>query len=165
MNTFYLLVITQTLSLIGSRMTSIAIGIRVTLETGQAAPLLLVAFFNELPPMLLGSAAGVLVDRWPRQWVMVIADAGQAVGSLLLLASFMSGSFQLWHLYAVALMQGMFAMFQSPAQDAVTTVLVADAQRDRANALKQMSFPLAGVIAPAVTGLLYPLMEIAALCS
>ena len=160
MNTFYLLVVTQTLSLIGSRMTSIAIGIRVTLETGQAAPLLLVAFFNELPPMLLGSAAGVLVDRWPRQWVMVIADAGQAVGSLLLLASFTSGNFQLWHLYAVALMQGVFAMFQAPAQDAVTTILVADAQRDRANALKQMSFPLAGVIAPAVTGLLYPLIQI-----
>ncbi|MEZ4669635.1 MAG: MFS transporter [Anaerolineae bacterium] len=157
---FYLLVITQTLSLIGSRMTSIAVGIRVTLETGQAAPLLLVAFFNELPPMLLGSAAGVLIDRWPRKWVMVLADAGQAVGSLLLLASFLSGAFQLWHLYAVSLMQGVFAMFQAPAQDAVTTVLVNDAQRDRANALKQMSFPLAGVIAPAVTGLLYPLIQI-----
>ncbi|MEP6986303.1 MAG: MFS transporter [Chloroflexota bacterium] len=161
LRTFYTLVLTQTLSLIGSRMTSIAIGIRVSVDTGQAAPLLLVAFFNELPPMLFGSAAGVLVDRWDRRWVMMLSDAGQAVGSLLLLASFLSGSFQLWHLYVIVFLQGTFAMFQSPAEDAVTSVLVADAHRDRANALKQMAFPLAGVIAPAVTGLIYPAVGIA----
>ncbi len=158
---FYTLVITQTLSLIGSRMTTTAIGIRISVETGQAAPLLLVAFFNELPPMLLGSVAGVLVDRWNRRWMMMLADTGQALGSLLLLASFVSGSFQLWHLYVIVLLQGTFSMFQSPAEDAVTSVLVIDAHRDRANALKQMSFPLAGVIAPAITGLIYPLVGIA----
>lgn len=142
-------------------MTTTAIGIRISVETGQAAPLLLVAFFNELPPMLLGSVAGVLVDRWNRRWVMMLADTGQALGSLLLLASFMSGSFQLWHLYVIVLLQGTFSMFQSPAEDAITSVLVVDAHRDRANALKQMSFPLAGVIAPAITGLIYPLVGIA----
>lgn len=142
-------------------MTTTAIGIRISVETGQAAPLLLVAFFNELPPMLLGSVAGVLVDRWNRRWVMMLADTGQALGSLLLLASFVSGSFQLWHLYVIVLLQGTFSMFQSPAEDAVTSVLVVDAHRDRANALKQMSFPLAGVIAPAITGLIYPLVGIA----
>lgn len=157
---FYTLVITQTLSLIGSRMTSIAIGIRVSVDTGQAAPLLLVAFFNELPPMLFGSAAGVLVDRWNRRRVIMLADTGQAVGSLLLLASFLSGSFQLWHLYVIVFFQGICAMFQSPADDAVTSVLVTDEHRDRANALKQMAFPLAGVIAAALTGLLYPLIGI-----
>jgi MFS family permease len=161
LRTFYILVVTQTLSLIGSRMTSIAIGIRVSVDTGQAAPLLLVAFFNELPPMLFGSAAGVLVDRWNRRWVMMLSDAGQAIGSLILLASFLSGAFQLWHLYVIVFLQGTFAMFQSPAESAVTTMLVDNAHRDRANALKEMAFPLAGVIAPAVTGLIYPFVGIA----
>ena len=96
-------------------MTTTAIGIRISVETGQAAPLLLVAFFNELRPLLLGSVAGVLVDRWNRRWMMMLADTGQALGSLLLLASFMSGSFQLWHLYVIVLLQGTFSMFQSPA--------------------------------------------------
>lgn len=161
LRTFYILVVTQTVSLIGSRMTSTAIGIRVSVDTGQAAPLLLVAFFNELPPMLFGSAAGVLVDRWNRRWVMMLSDAGQAIGSLILLASFLSGAFQLWHLYVIVFLQGTFAMFQSPAESAVTTLLVDNAHRDRANALKEMAFPLAGVIAPAVTGLIYPLVGIA----
>ena len=61
---FYALLLTQTFSLIGSRMTTVAIGIFIFRETGQTAPLLLISFFNELPGMLVGGLAGVLVDRW-----------------------------------------------------------------------------------------------------
>ncbi len=158
--TFYILVITQTLSLVGSRMTSIAIGIRVFTDTGLAAPLLLVAFFNELPAMLANSIAGVWVDRWDRRTVLMLTDAGQALGSLLLLISFLSGHFQLWHLYAVSLVQGIFAMFQEPARTAVVSVLVPDSERDRANAVQGMAFPLAGVVAPALAGVLYLIVHI-----
>ncbi|HEX2906188.1 MAG TPA: MFS transporter, partial [Phototrophicaceae bacterium] len=161
LRTFYILVVTQGLSLIGSRMSSIAIGIRVFAETGDAAPLLLTAFFNELPAMLFNSAAGVLVDRWDRRRVLILADAGQAVGSLLLVLSFLSGAFQVWHLYAVALLSGTFAMFQEPAKSATMTLLIPDTGRDRANAIQSMLFPLAGVVAPALTGLLYGLVGIA----
>jgi len=55
MATFFVIVVTQTLSLIGSRMTSIAVGIWVFNDTGRTAPLLLTAFFLELPGMLGGS--------------------------------------------------------------------------------------------------------------
>jgi MFS family permease len=152
---FYVLVSTQALSMLGSRMTALAVAIRIFADTGQAAPLLLVAFFNELPAMVANSLVGVWIDRWDRRWVMILADAGQALGTVLLLFSLLSGHFQLWHLYAVALMQGVFAMAQAPAKDAVVTMLVPEAHRDRANAVQAMAFPLAGVIAPAVVGLLY----------
>jgi DHA3 family macrolide efflux protein-like MFS transporter len=160
-NTFYALIITQTLSLIGSRMTSIGVGIWVFTETGKTAPLLLTSFFNELPGMLAGSLAGVLVDRWDRRWVMILSDAGQAVGSLLLMLSFLSGRFEVWHLYAVAFLQGVFATFQGPAERAATTMLVPEEGRERANAIKETSFPLAGVIAPVLTGLFYTSIGIA----
>jgi DHA3 family macrolide efflux protein-like MFS transporter len=155
LRTFYFLVATQTLSIIGSRMTGIAVGIRIFTDTGDTAPLLLNAFFNELPAMLGSSFAGVLVDRWDRKRVLMLADTGQALGSLLLMLSFLSGHFQLWHLYVVALAQGTCAMFQGPAKDASTTLLVPENQRDRANAIQAMSFPLAGVVAPALTGVIY----------
>jgi len=152
---FYALIATQTVSLIGSRMTSIGVGIWVFAETGKTAPLLLTSFFNELPGMLAGGLAGVLVDRWDRRLVMILADAGQAVGSVLLMVSFLSGHFEVWHLYGVAFLQGVFSAFQSPAERAATTMLVPDEQRERANAIKETSFPLAGILAPVLTGLLY----------
>jgi MFS family permease len=160
-NPFYTLIATQTLSLIGSRMTSIGVGIWVFAETGKTAPLLLTSFFNELPGMLAGSLAGVLVDRWDRKWVMILADLGQAVGSVLLMISFLSGEFELWHLYAVALLQGIFSTFQGPAERAATTMLVPQEGRERANAIKETSFPLAGIVAPVFTGLLYASVGIA----
>ena len=160
LRTFYTLVITQTFSLVGSRMTSIAIGIWLFTTTGNTTPLLLTAFFNELPAMLGSSLAGVLVDRWDRRHVLLLSDAGQALGTLLLLLSLGSGRFQIWHLYLVVLVQGIFAVFQRPAKDAATTMLVTEKQRERANAIQQMTFPLASVIAPVLTGLLYILVNI-----
>jgi hypothetical protein len=149
------MLVTQTLSLIGSRMTAVAVGIWVFRETGLAAPLLLVSFFTELPGMLVGGLAGVLVDRWNRKWVLVLADTGQALGSLLLLLSFQSEGFQLWHLYGVSLLQGIFATFQGPAESATVTLLIPESQRERANGIMELAFPLAGVLAPVLAGLVY----------
>jgi DHA3 family macrolide efflux protein-like MFS transporter len=155
LRTFYILTITQVLSLIGSAMSGIAIGIRVFDDTGNTTPLLLTGFFAALPMMLGGSFAGVMVDRWNRRRVLIATDAAQAVGTLLLMLSFLSGRFQLWHLYAIAGAQGALGMFQRPAMEASVTMLVPEGHRDRANAIRQITGPAAGMIAPVVTGFVY----------
>jgi MFS family permease len=142
-------------------MTSIGVGIWVFTQTGRTTPLLLTSFFNELPGMLAGSLAGVVVDRWDRRRVMILADLGQALGSVLLMLSFLSGYFEVWHLYAVAFLQGVFSAIQGPAERAATTMLVDETYRERANGLKETSFPLAGVLAPVLAGLLYIAVGIA----
>jgi MFS transporter, DHA3 family, macrolide efflux protein len=96
-----------------------------------------------------------VVDRHSRKAIMILADLGQALGSVLLMASFWSGRFQLWHLYAVALLQGVFATLQGPAERATVTLLVPEAQRERANGLIELAFPLASLLAPLITGLIY----------
>ncbi|MEN9934676.1 MAG: hypothetical protein RLZZ387_1255 [Chloroflexota bacterium] len=155
--TFYILTVTQVLSLIGSGMTGVAVGIRVFAETGDSTPVLLAGFFAALPMMLGGSFAGVLVDQWDRRRVLVLCDLGQALGTLLLLASFLSGGFQLWHLYAVAALQGLLAMLQRPAMEATVALLMPPEHLDRANVIRQLAGPAAGVIAPALAGALYAL--------
>ncbi|QPC82626.1 MFS transporter [Phototrophicus methaneseepsis] len=158
--TFYTLTITQILSLIGSSMTSLAFGIWLFTETGDSTPVLLASFFVMLPQALIGSFGGVIADRWPRRMVMFLSDTGQAAGTIFLLISFLSGSFQLWHLYAVAFIQGLLGMLQRPAMDASITLMVPDAHRDRANTLRQMSGPIAGIIAPVLTGFFYAIVGI-----
>lgn len=80
LRTFYALAATQAFSLIGSRMTAVAVGVWVFAETGRTAPLLLAAFLLEIPGMLVGSLAGVLVDRWPRKPVLILSRRGQGGG-------------------------------------------------------------------------------------
>jgi MFS family permease len=160
MRTFYTLIITQVFSIMGSRISALAIGIWVYAETGNATPLTLVAFFTALPMVLASSLSGVLADRWDRRYVMAIADAGQALGTLLLLFSFASDSFELWHLYGVAAFQAIFGVFQGPAFQASTTMLVPDEQRNRANTIMQLAQPAAGIFAPAIAGFVYALVNV-----
>lgn len=155
LRTFYTLILTQTFSQIGSRMTALALGIYVYNQTGEATPLALVALFSFLPQALISSVAGVIADRWDRRYVMILSDAGQAIGTLVLLGAFLSGNFSLPLLYAVTLIQAVFGVFQGPAFQASMTMLIPDSQRDRANAIQQLTGPVAGVIAPAIAGVLY----------
>lgn len=157
----YTILITQALSMIGSRMSTIGLGLWLFTQTGTATPLLLVAFFLEVPGMLLGSIAGAVIDRVPRKPVLILTDAGLALGTLVLLGSIWSDTFSVPLLYTVALVQGTLTIFQSPASDASLSLMTPEAGRDRINGLRQMLFPFAGIVAPALTGLLYAVGGIA----
>lgn len=161
LRTFYTLVATQTLSLIGSRMTGIALGLWIFNETGNTTPLLLVAFFVALPMLLGGSLAGVLADRFERRKLMMLADFGQSIPTLFLIFSFATDNFEIWQLYLAAIVQACFMTIQQPAFSASVTMLVPDDQRDRANAIMQLMGPMAGILAPVLTGLLYTLIGVA----
>lgn len=153
--TFYALATAQTVSQIGSSMSFLAVGIYVYQQTGQATPLALFSLFLLLPNIIAGGVAGVLADRYDRRTLMIIGDVGAALGSLGLVISLSSGSFQLWHVYAAALWQALFSALQRPAFEASVSQLVPEDQRQRANAVMQISKPASLLVSSALTGLLY----------
>jgi len=163
MPALYLFLVTQALSMVGSRITSIGLGLWLYAETGNTTPLLLTVFFAELPGMLFGTIAGVWVDRMARKKLLLLADAGLALCSLLLLLSIWGGWFQIGVLYAIALVQGVLTIVQSPAKEASLALMIPVARRDRINGLQQMIFPFAGVVAPALAGLIYAVGGIGAI--
>src|SRR5689334_10474732 len=78
---YYALVLTQTVSLIGSQVSEFAVSIAVFRATGHATPLALVAFFSAAAAILLGGFGGALADRFDRRAMMLIANIGFAVVS------------------------------------------------------------------------------------
>ena len=158
---YYALLVTQTVSLIGSQISQYAVSIAIFRATGHVTPLALVGFFSVVPSILLGGFAGALADRFDRRGMMLIANIGLVVVSGLLLLSFASGAFRLWHLYALTLGASVFATLERPAFQASIAMLVPDGHRDRANAIGQMTSPAAGVVAPALAGMLYALVGVA----
>jgi MFS transporter, DHA3 family, macrolide efflux protein len=155
LRTFYSLAAAQTVSQIGSTMSFLAVGIYVYQQTGQATPLVLFSLFLLLPYLVVGGIGGVLADRYDRRKLMIIGDTGAALGTLALVISLSSGNFQLWHVYAAALWQGVFSNLQRPAFEASVSQLVPEAKRQSANAIMQISKPTAILLASALTGLLY----------
>lgn len=152
---YYALVVTQAVSLIGSQVSQYAVGIAVYRDTGHATPIALVAFFSTVPAIVLGGFGGALADRFDRRGMLLVANIGYVLVSALLLTSFASGAFQLWHLYALTVGAAVFAALERPAFNASVAMLVPDNHRDRANAIGQMTGPAAGAIAPALAGILF----------
>ncbi len=160
LRTFYTLVITQALSLLGGYISSFAVSVWIYTETGDATPIALTAFFGFVPRALFYSFAGAFVDRLDRRLVMALGDTGQAIATLFLYITLITGTFQLWHLYAVVFVQALFQIFQGPAYTASITLLVPDTHRERANALRTLSTSIAQALAPSLGGLLYGLIGV-----
>ncbi len=160
LRTYYLLVATQTVSQVGSRISFFAVGIAVFTQTSHATPLAIISFCQTLPWIIGAGISGALADRYDRRRILILANAGFVVASGLLLASFASGAFRLWHLYALALINASILTVSGPAFRASVAMLVPDSHRDRANAISQMMNPAANAIAPALAGLLYAVIGV-----
>jgi MFS family permease len=115
-----------------------------TLATG------LVLIANVLPRIFLGSLAGVLVDRWNRQWTMVVANVLLGLGLLPLLL--VESAAQLWIVYLVAFAQSVIRQFFGPAEGALLPTLVGEGELLHANALNAMNNNLARLLGPPLGG-------------
>jgi DHA3 family macrolide efflux protein-like MFS transporter len=160
LRTYYLLVASEAVSQLGSNVSFFAVGIAVFMKTSQATPIAIIAFCQTLPWLLGAGFGGAIADRYDRRWLMILSNAGFAVTSGLLLASFASGAFQLWHLYALTLVTAAIRTVGLPAWQASVAMLVPDDHRDRANAIAQMTGPAANAIAPMFAGLLYAVIGV-----
>jgi hypothetical protein len=149
---FRALVASQALSLLGSRMSALAVALWLFAEGGLATPLALAALAAALPRLLLAAPAGLLADRADRRRILIAAESAQAFASLALLADLLAGTFAAWHLYLIVALQAAGGAVQEPALQASFTGLLPPEERTRANALHQLAGPLAGVLAPACAG-------------
>ena len=82
MRTFLIIWTGQLISIIGSGLTSFALGVWIFEQTDQATPFALVVLCGALPRILLAPIAGSLADRWNRRWLMILADVGSALVTL-----------------------------------------------------------------------------------
>jgi MFS family permease len=104
-----------------------------------------------VPEILLGSIAGVYVDRWDRRRLMVVVNLLQAVVLLPLLLVHQLG---LWVIYAVLVTESGVSQLFGPAQIALMPSLLAGGKEEllTANALSGVGRHLSRLIGPAIGG-------------
>ena len=150
---FALLWVAGLISVAGDYAIIVALPLHAYALTGSAAATGGVFAAALVPRVLLGSIAGVFVDRWDRKRTMIAADLLRA--ALLLPLLVVTSADLLWLLYLVRAASGTVSLLFSPAESAYLPKLVGEERLVTANALNALNDNLGRLIGPAVGGVLY----------
>jgi MFS family permease len=139
-------------SMTGDWLLSVGLAYSVYALTGStlaSAAALLAAF---VPQVLVGSVAGVFVDRWDRRRTMVATNVLLAVGLLPLLL--VAGESRIWLVYVVLAAQSCLEVFFAPAEQAFLPNVVADEDLVAANGLNSQVRNLARLAGSGLGGVI-----------
>jgi predicted MFS family arabinose efflux permease len=112
-----------------------------------------------LPAILVGSVAGVFVDRWDRRRTLIVADLLRALLLLGLLP--VRSPETVWIVFAVSFVQATLGQFFNPAKDALIPRLVGEEDLLAANSLSSLSGQLTLLVGPLLGGASLALFGIA----
>jgi DHA3 family macrolide efflux protein-like MFS transporter len=154
MRIFIIIWLGQLVSLVGSGLTSFALGLWVYERTGSVTQFALISLFAVVPGVVLSPLAGALADRWDRRWVMILSDTGAGLSTLMMALLFFAGQVQVWHICLAVGASATFGAFQYPAYAASITLLVSKRNLGRANGMVQFGQAASEILAPALAGIL-----------
>jgi MFS family permease len=149
----------ETISVVGDHFHFVALAWLTLQLTGSGLALgsvLMVAAVPRAVFMLLG---GALSDRWSPRSVMLYSNAIRAVLVGILATLVVSGRAELWQLYVMGGIFGVVDALFYPAINAILPMLVDEPSLPPANALMQGSQQMAGLIGPALAGVVVALVE------
>ncbi|KQV21881.1 MFS transporter [Kitasatospora sp. Root107] len=144
----------QSLSLLGDRVSMVALPFAVLSVGGSAADVGLVGAAALLPLLLFTLVGGVWADRFPRHRIMLISDlvrfAAQGAVAVLLIA----GVAEVPHLVVLMAVFGSASAFFMPAATGLLPLVVPAERLREANALRGLVLSSGMVVGPAVAGAL-----------
>jgi DHA3 family macrolide efflux protein-like MFS transporter len=150
----------QAVSLLGSSLVQFALVWWLTETTGSATVLATATIAGMLPQILLAPLGGTLVDRWNRRVVMIVADSGIALATVVLAALFALDVVQPWHVYVLMFVRSAGGGFHWPAMQASTSLMVPRDHLSRIQGLNQTLNGLSNIVAPPLGALLLAVLPL-----
>ncbi|HEY1017219.1 MAG TPA: MFS transporter [Herpetosiphonaceae bacterium] len=147
---FSLLLLSGIVSLIGDWMLFVALPLHVFALTGSTLATGVTFIVESLPRVLLGTVAGVFVDRWNQKTIMIVADVVRAVAILSLLLA--DTADHVWIVYVVAATVNTASQFFTPAENALFPRLLSKEDLMPANALNSLGVNMTRLLGPAIGG-------------
>jgi MFS family permease len=144
----------QVLSILGDRVTAVALPFAVLATGGGVSEVALVSAAQFLPFVVLALPAGVWADRWDRKRILITSDAVRLVCQLTAAVLLLTDAASVPLLVAIAAAYGAADAFFAPAFSGLLPSTVGPHNIQPANALRGLSFSLGNVAGPVLAGLL-----------
>lgn len=146
------------ISTIGTRMTVFAITLWAWELTGSATALALIGFFYFAASISIAPFAGVIVDRSNRKRLIILGDTVAGLSTVAILLLHLAGNLEIWHIYLVAILNGLCSQVQTLAYSVSIPMLVPKQHYTRAISMGSVLSYGAAIIGPALAGVLYSLI-------
>lgn len=148
LKSYLLLWSTQSLSTLGSGLTSYALVLWAYLQSGSALQIALLSVCSYAPYVLMSIFAGALSDRWNKKRTMLVCDLLAALTTVTVLALLWTGRLRVWHLYLLNALNGLMNTVQQPAGEVAATLLVPKELYQKTSGLRSFSQSLNSVLTP-----------------
>jgi len=152
---FALLWVAGLISMAGDWALVVGLPVEIYLRTGSTLATAGMVLASLVPAIVLGSIAGIFVDRCDRRRLMVAVNVGLAVTILPLLIVDAAG---IWVAYAVLVVASCLEQLFVPAEVALLPNLLegGESQLVTANALSSVNRQVARIVGPAIGGIAVP---------
>lgn len=150
---FRLFFIGQATSQIGSSMAPVAVTFAV-LAHGNATDVGLVSAAGLIPLVVLLLVGGVIADRFSRRRVMLTSDLLRTVAQIVLGCWILAQPPPLWSFMTAAALVGAASAFFNPAMTGLVPQVASKENLQQANAVYGLSGSIAGIVGPAIAGVI-----------
>jgi MFS family permease len=150
---FGLIWFSQLVSQIGDGISKLALLWFVYSITGSPLKTTAIGLLQTIPPIVCGPLIGVLVDRFPKKFILIGSNVFRALLIGFIPCAISVDSFTVNFLYVLVLMDAMAMAALSPTLTASVPMVVPRRQFTSANALIQSTTSLGIIFGPALSGM------------
>lgn len=154
---FYILWSTQSLSQLGSAMTSFALTLWIYEKTGSALSTATLSICTYAPYVIMSIFAGALTDKFDKKKTMLVCDMMAALTTVLVFVLYKTDHLSMWHLYAINMVSGLMNTVQQPASEVAYTLIVPKDEYQKTSGLQSLSRSLISIGNPLIAAALYGL--------
>src|SRR5262249_524224 len=143
----------QLVSLCGTWMQTVALSWLIYKMTKSPVILGMVDAANLLPMLLFGLVGGAVADRFDRKKVLLGAQIGAVLQSVVLAILTLTNQLQVWQAICLAGVSGTLSAFEIPSRQALIVEVVGKENLVNAVSLNSSLFNSARAIGPALAGI------------
>ena len=154
---YLLLWSTQSLSALGSAMTSYTLGLWLYQSTGSALKAALLTVCSYAPYVVMSIFAGALSDQWNKKRTMLICDLFAAMTTAAAFLLISANRLEPWHLFLINALNGLMNTVQQPASEVAATQLIPKEYYQKTGALRSLSQSMITILTPVLATLLFTL--------
>ena len=145
---FILFWLSQSVSQLGSSMTSFALIIWAYKQTNSAMSVSLMTFFSYLPYIIISIFAGAFIDTHKKKKIMLWSDTIAAICSMTVWILLFTGKLEISYIYIVNSINGFMNAFQSPASSVAVGIMVPKDKYAKASGMNSFTSSLLTVVTP-----------------